>query len=66
MPSSTRDATCAVRGLGDLDFTDFVARIDELRRMPAKRRLYKTRAPKEKAPDVSIRGSFLGLASDSS
>jgi hypothetical protein len=61
-----RDAICAARGLCDFDFGDFVARIRRLRVTLAKRRLYKTRAPKEKAPDVSIRGSFLGLASGSS
>jgi len=61
-----RDAMCALRGLCDLDFGDFVARIRRLRVTLAKRRLYKTRAPKEKAPDVSIRGFSVGLASETS
>jgi hypothetical protein len=61
-----RDATCAARGFGDFDFVDRVARMDSLRATLAKRRLYKTRAPKEKAPDVSIRGSIIGLASETS
>jgi len=59
-----RDTAFAARGFGDFAFVDFVTRMDPLRMTPAKRRLYKTRAPKEKAPDVSIRGSFLGLLSE--
>jgi hypothetical protein len=70
MPSSTREATCgaapllAVR-LADFGLVDFVARMEDLRVTLARDRLYKTRfvGAKEKAPDVSIRGSFLGLAS---
>jgi hypothetical protein len=61
-----RGATCGVRGFGDFAFKDFVARMERLRLTLAKRRLYKTSAPKEKAPDVSIRGSFLELASETS
>jgi hypothetical protein len=51
--------------LADFGLVDFVARMEDLRVTLARDRLYKTRfvGAKEKAPDVSIRGSFLGLAS---
>jgi hypothetical protein len=55
-----RGARCAARGLGDLAFVDFVARIGRLRVTLAKRRLYKK--PPRKSPGCFHPGLVSELA----